>query len=107
LRLAYKIKGAIAIILVLLSIAFGVALFKAEDVGGQFLTVVSFPPTLTSFQRSSAVLEWVIAFGFTFYLLSYFWDLRLSKPGKLDNITLENPAYGQAPFNAAPLSQAA
>ena len=33
----------------------------------------------------TAVLEWVIAIGFTFYLLSYFWDLRLSKPGKLSD----------------------
>jgi len=63
LRLAYKIKGIMALLLILLSIAFGVAMYKAEDVG--------------------AVLEWVIGFGFAFYLISYFWDLRLSKPGKL------------------------
>jgi len=65
LRLAYKVKGTIAVLLILLSIAFGVAMYKANDVG--------------------AILEWVIGFGFAFYLISYFWDLRLSKPGKLDN----------------------
>ena len=26
-----------------------------------------------------AVLEWTIAFGFTFYLLTFFFDLRMSK----------------------------
>ena len=26
-----------------------------------------------------AVVEWTIAFGFTFYLLTFFWDLRMSK----------------------------
>ena len=34
LRLAYKIKGTIAVLLILLSIAFGVAMYKATDVGG-------------------------------------------------------------------------
>ena len=29
--------------------------------------------------RILAVLEWVIAFGFTFYLLTFVYDLRLSK----------------------------
>lgn len=36
LRLAYRIKGTIALILILLSIAFGVAMYKVEDLGGQF-----------------------------------------------------------------------
>lgn len=26
-----------------------------------------------------AVIEWIIAFGFTFYILSFAYDLRLSK----------------------------
>ena len=43
LRRAYKIKGSIAILLILLSIAFGVALFKADDIGGQFLAIAPFP----------------------------------------------------------------
>ena len=28
---------------------------------------------------STAVVEWTIAFGYTFYLLTFFWDLRMSK----------------------------
>jgi len=87
LRLAYRIKGTIALLLILLSIAFGVALYKAGDVG--------------------AILEWVIAFGFAFYLISYFWDLRLSKPGKLDNYNHGRPARWRSFFNTVPPSQAA
>lgn len=87
LRLAYKIKGMIAFILILVSIAFGVAMFKAVDVG--------------------AVLEWVIAFGFAFYLISYFWDLRLSKPGKLGNPNTRKPPHGRFPANGASPFQAA
>ena len=49
LRRAYKIKGSIAILLILLSIAFGVALFKAEDVGGRFLDTISFPSEADGF----------------------------------------------------------
>lgn len=37
LRLAYRIKGTIAFLLILLSVAFGVAMYKAVNVGGQFL----------------------------------------------------------------------
>jgi len=33
----------IAVVLIFLSIAFGVAMYKAENVGGQFSTFVSFP----------------------------------------------------------------
>lgn len=49
LRRAYKIKGSIAILLILLSIAFGVALFKADDVGGQFLVIIPFPAMVDRF----------------------------------------------------------
>jgi hypothetical protein len=44
IRLAYKIKGTMAILLILLSIAFGVALFKATNVGGQFFEDLSSLP---------------------------------------------------------------
>lgn len=37
-----------------------------------------------------AVLEWVIAFGFTFYLLTFFYDLRLSKGVASGELTSEN-----------------
>ncbi|KAL4248003.1 hypothetical protein ABKN59_002352 [Abortiporus biennis] len=59
IRIAYIAKGTIATILILLAIAFAVALFQATDVG--------------------AVLEWTIAFGYTFYLLTFFFDLRMAK----------------------------
>ncbi|KAF8920232.1 Frag1/DRAM/Sfk1 [Mucidula mucida] len=59
LRHAYIAKAVIATVLVVLAIAFGIALYKSTDVGG--------------------VLEWVISFGFTFYLLTFFFDLRQSK----------------------------
>lgn len=28
---------------------------------------------------SAAIVEWTIAYGFTFYLLTFFWDLQMSK----------------------------
>ncbi|KAF9048465.1 Frag1/DRAM/Sfk1 [Panaeolus papilionaceus] len=59
LRAAYIAKGIITTILVTLAIAFGVTLSRAKDVG--------------------AVIEWVIAFGFTFFLLTFVADLRQSK----------------------------
>ncbi|KAJ7086134.1 Frag1/DRAM/Sfk1 family-domain-containing protein [Mycena belliarum] len=59
LRTAYIAKGAIAGVLVLLAVAFGIALFRAPSAG--------------------AVLEWAIALGFTFYLLTFYYDLRQAK----------------------------
>ncbi|KAF8899901.1 Frag1/DRAM/Sfk1 [Gymnopilus junonius] len=59
IRIAYIAKGLIATILILLAIAFGITLRVAQDVG--------------------AILEWIIAFGFTLYLLVFYYDLRLSK----------------------------
>ncbi|KAI0787779.1 Frag1/DRAM/Sfk1 family-domain-containing protein [Fomes fomentarius] len=59
LKAAYIAKGVIVGILLLLAIAFAVLLFKAADAG--------------------AIVEWTIAYGFTFYLLTFFWDLQMSK----------------------------
>ncbi|EIW57442.1 uncharacterized protein TRAVEDRAFT_169230 [Trametes versicolor FP-101664 SS1] len=59
LKTLYIVKGTIAAILILLAIAFAIALFEATDPG--------------------AILEWTISFGFTFYLLTFFFDLRMSK----------------------------
>ncbi|KAF8896588.1 Frag1/DRAM/Sfk1 [Infundibulicybe gibba] len=59
LKIAYIAKAIIAGILILLAIAFAVALYTKPDVG--------------------AVLEWTISFGFTFYLLTFYYDLRQSK----------------------------
>lgn len=102
LRVAYRIKGAIALILIFLSVAFGVAMYKAVDVGGQVLIFAPFPVHADGLS-STAVLEWVIGFGFAFYLISYFWDLRLSKPGKLN----EKPTDGSTPSYGDSQSQAA
>ncbi|KAF5327275.1 hypothetical protein D9619_004241 [Psilocybe cf. subviscida] len=59
LKIAYIAKGIIASILIALAIVFAVTLFQAPNVGGIF--------------------EWIIAFGFTFYLLTFWYDLRMSK----------------------------
>ncbi|KAI0368675.1 hypothetical protein BV20DRAFT_969066 [Pilatotrama ljubarskyi] len=59
LKHAYIAKGTIAGILILLAIAFAITLFQATDPG--------------------AILEWIIAFGFTFYVLTFFFDLRMAK----------------------------
>ncbi|OSD06456.1 hypothetical protein PYCCODRAFT_933517 [Trametes coccinea BRFM310] len=59
LKKAYLAKGTIAGILILLAIAFAITLFQATDPG--------------------AILEWIIAFGFTFYILTFFFDLRMAK----------------------------
>ncbi|KAG6857215.1 hypothetical protein H0H87_007634 [Tephrocybe sp. NHM501043] len=59
LRIAYIAKAIIAGLLILLSIAFAATLFVKPDVG--------------------AILEWIIAFGFTFYLLTFVYDLRQAK----------------------------
>ncbi|KAH9949962.1 Frag1/DRAM/Sfk1 family-domain-containing protein [Amylocystis lapponica] len=59
LKRAYIAKGVIAILLILCAIAFAIALYQAPNVG--------------------AILEWVIAFGYTFYLLTFFYDLRMAR----------------------------
>ncbi|KAG5354125.1 hypothetical protein C0989_007486 [Termitomyces sp. Mn162] len=59
LKIAYIMKAIITGVLVILAIAFAVTLFRNTDVG--------------------AVLEWTIAFGFTFYILTFFYDLRQAK----------------------------
>ncbi|PIL35690.1 hypothetical protein GSI_02420 [Ganoderma sinense ZZ0214-1] len=59
LRYAYIVKGVIVAVLILLAIAFTVALYTASNAG--------------------AVLEWIIAFGFTFYLVTFIWDIRMAK----------------------------
>ncbi|KAG6843088.1 hypothetical protein H0H93_002276, partial [Arthromyces matolae] len=59
IRIAYIVKAIIAGLLIFLAICFGVTLYKNADVG--------------------AIFEWIIAFGFTFYLLTFFYDLRQAK----------------------------
>lgn len=59
LRRAYWAKSIIAGVLILLAIAFAITLYYIPDVGG--------------------ILEWTIAFGYTFYLLTFYYDLRMAK----------------------------
>ncbi|KAG1733993.1 Frag1/DRAM/Sfk1 [Suillus lakei] len=59
LRHAYLAKTVIGTILIVLAIAFGITLYYAPDVGG--------------------VIEWIIGFGFTFYLLTFAYDLRMAR----------------------------
>ncbi|KAJ6468397.1 Frag1/DRAM/Sfk1 [Mycena sanguinolenta] len=75
LRIAYIVKAIIVTILVVLAIAFAAALFsqKGKDAG--------------------AVLEWTISLGFTFYLLTFYYDLRQAKGvqrGQLNPQTMQN-----------------
>ena len=59
LRIAYIAKGLIAFILIVLAVVFAITLYTTANVG--------------------AIIEWVIAFGYTFYLLTFYYDLRLSR----------------------------
>ncbi|KAH9838588.1 Frag1/DRAM/Sfk1 family-domain-containing protein [Rhodofomes roseus] len=59
LRIAYIAKGIIASLLIILAVVFAITLYTTADVG--------------------AVIEWVIAFGYTFYLLTFYYDLRMSR----------------------------
>jgi len=59
LKTAYIMKGIIASILILCAIAFAITLYLAPNAG--------------------AILEWVIAFGYTFYLLTFCYDLHMAK----------------------------
>ncbi|PPR03679.1 hypothetical protein CVT24_007800, partial [Panaeolus cyanescens] len=77
LKIAYIVKGVITLILIALSIAFAVTLFRATDVG--------------------AVLEWVIAFGFTFFLLTFVSDLRQSKNRERGELRRYRESTGTTP----------
>lgn len=59
LKHAYIAKGIIAIILIILAIVFAITLYTTNDV--------------------AAVIEWVIAFGYTFFLLTFVYDLRMTR----------------------------
>ncbi|KAE9408478.1 hypothetical protein BT96DRAFT_970756 [Gymnopus androsaceus JB14] len=59
LKTSYWMKAIIAGLLIIAAIAFAATRFVVVNVG--------------------AVIEWVIAFGYTFYLLTFYYDLRQSK----------------------------
>ncbi|KAI5850001.1 Frag1/DRAM/Sfk1 [Tricharina praecox] len=54
---SYRFKQGIVIVEVALSVAFGVTMYR-------------------KLHDTAAILEWLIAFVFTFYVLSFFFDLR-------------------------------
>jgi len=76
LRRAYTMKAFIATILIILAIAFGVCLYKDG----------------TNFTDAGAILEWTIALGFTFYLLTFAYDLRMSKGIRKGELSKERMA---------------
>ncbi|KAH9829303.1 uncharacterized protein C8Q71DRAFT_863375 [Rhodofomes roseus] len=57
-RIVYIGKGIIASVHIILAVVFALTLYTTAYVG--------------------AVIEWVIAFGYTFYLLMFYYDLRMS-----------------------------
>jgi len=54
---SYRFKQGIVAVEVVLSVAFGVTMYR-------------------KLHDTAAILEWLIAFAFTFYVLSFFFDLR-------------------------------
>jgi len=74
LRNIYILKGIIAAALIVFAIIFGSLLDVRQNV--------------------AAVFEWAIAFGFTFYLLTFWWDLRQSKNfGRGELLHIHDVAY--------------
>jgi len=67
LKRAYILKGVIASLLILLAVGFAVALNTGSKHNDETATFVG------------GILEWVISFGFTFYLLTFYLDLRMTK----------------------------
>jgi len=76
LRRAYLMKAVIAFILIVLAVAFGVCLYKNG----------------TGVTDAGAILEWTIALGFTFYLLTFTYDLRMSKGVRKGELSKEKMA---------------
>ncbi|KAH7928054.1 hypothetical protein BV22DRAFT_226996 [Leucogyrophana mollusca] len=88
LKRAYLAKAIIAGALIACAVAFGVALYYAQEVG--------------------AILEWVISFGYTLYLLTFYYDLRMAKgvhKGQLNKEALiENGVVAASYDGIAPAS---
>lgn len=78
LRYAYISKAIIATALIFLAFAFAIGIYTNVDVGSQ--------PSKSKARDSHghvhsppAVFEWIIAIGYTLYLLTLWYDLRLFK----------------------------
>ena len=65
-------KAVVAGILIILAVAFGVLLKTGDD----FNASHPGPTPVDKLLNDAAILEWTIAFGYTFYLLTFWWDLR-------------------------------
>ncbi|KAI5116746.1 hypothetical protein M0805_008136 [Coniferiporia weirii] len=89
LRISYIFKAVFVFVLIVLAIAFGSLLDSSH-------------------QNAGAIIEWTIAFLFTIYLLSFWFDLRQSKgieKGGLLPERLENgngPMYGYSGMRERP-----
>ena len=65
-------KAIVAGILIILAIAFGVLLREGDNFTDNHPGATPVDKLLDD----AAILEWTIAFGYTFYLLTFWWDLR-------------------------------
>ncbi|KAF8310490.1 hypothetical protein DL93DRAFT_2035074, partial [Clavulina sp. PMI_390] len=73
LRLSYILKIVLVVVDVALAIAFGITLFQSDSV-----------------HNVSAVLEWAVAFIFTFYLLTFVLDLWPARVAEKGTYEVEN-----------------
>lgn len=60
----FLLKASFTVVLIVLAIAFGSLLITGRN------------------QNAAAILEWTIAFGFTLYLLTFYFDFREMKVGR-------------------------
>ncbi|KLO07849.1 hypothetical protein SCHPADRAFT_806345, partial [Schizopora paradoxa] len=60
----FLLKASFTVVLIILAIAFGSLLVTGRN------------------QNAAAILEWTIAFGFTLYLLTFYFDFREMKVGR-------------------------
>lgn len=82
------IKAFLAVILIAAAIAFGATLGRKQNVAG--------------------IIEWAISFGFTFYLLTFWSDLRASRNVSAGELTREKLiANGNVAPNRVPHGLAA
>ena len=78
-RRAYVAKAFIAGILILAAIGYAICFKFARGGGGAFRFPCPYLRVRTDVCYVAAIIEWIIAFGFTFYLLTFVWDLRMAK----------------------------
>lgn len=76
-RRAYVAKALIAGSLILAAIAYGITFSIQKNAGGASFRVILRRGLRLMY--AAAIIEWIIAFGYTFYLLTFAYDLRLSK----------------------------